>query len=92
MNSLNKTREGLLRNNSQGIYLYKKDMIPITRLDLDKQMEKPFSEKEKEKILYKRKNKNSQSIDNLNKYYNSNGNVENKESDKEKEIKEDKID
>ena len=92
MNSLNKTRQGLLRNNSQGIYLYKKDMIPITKLDLDKQMEKPFSDKDKTKILYKRNHKNSASVDNLNKYYNKDSNVENKENDKEKEIKEDKID
>ena len=67
MNSLNKTRQGLLRNNSQAIYLYKKDVMPITKLDLDKQMEKPFYVKDKTKILYKRNHKNSVSVDNLNK-------------------------
>ena len=47
MNSLNKTRQGLLRNNLQGFYIYKKDMTQITHLDLNQQVEKIFQNKEK---------------------------------------------
>ena len=71
MNSLNKTRKGLLRNKSQGFNIYKKDMISITKLDLDQQMEKPFQNKEK--TMYKKNQKNTSSVDNLNKFYNKNG-------------------
>ena len=88
MNSLNKTRQGLLRNNSQGYYIYKKDMTPITKLDLEQQMEKPFQNKEK--TLYKKNQKNTSSVDNINKYYNKNENT-NDDNNNGKEIKEDNV-
>ena len=88
MNSLNKTRQGLLRNNSQGYYIYKKDMTPITKLDLEQQMEKPFQNKEK--TLYKKNQKNTSSVDNINKYYNKNENT-NDDNNNGEEIKEDNV-
>lgn len=91
MNSLNKTRQGLLRNNSSGLYLNKKDMVPITKLNLDRQMDKPFAPKDKakNKTMYKRNHKNTTSVDNLNKFYNDgNKTVEVKEIKEEKEVKE----
>ena len=84
INSLNKTRQGLLRNNSQGFYLNKKEMVPITRLNLDKQMDKPFSGKDKTKTMYKRNHKNTVSVDNLKNH------IKNDDQDKDAEIDEDK--
>ena len=99
MNSLNKTRQGLLRNNSQGYYLYKKDMMPITKLNLDKQMDKPFYGKDKTTTMYKKNQKNTVSVDNLKEYYKNENNDkdvkinDDKEKDKEnKESEKDKMD
>ena len=83
MNSLNKTRQGLLRNNSQGFYVFKKGMAPITKLDLDQQMEKPFQNKER--TMYKKNQKNTASVDNLNKFYNKK--KKEKSNDKKDNIK-----
>ena len=87
LNSLNKTRQGMIRNNSQGVNLYKKDMPPISKLDLEKQMDKTFSGKDKH---LKKNHKNTASVDKLNKYYNNND----KDNDKEnvKNIKEENKD
>ena len=84
INSLNKTRQGLLRNNSQGFYLHKKEMMPITKLNLDKQMDKPFSGKDETKTMYKRNHKNTVSVDNLKNH------IKNDDQDKDAEIDEDK--
>lgn len=59
MNSLNKTRQGMLRTNSEGVYFYKKDMVPIQKLDLEKNLN--------ENQKFKRNNKINTSVDNLNK-------------------------
>ena len=59
MNSLNKTRQGMLRTNSEGVYFYKKDMGPIQKLDLEKNLN--------ENQKFKRNNKINTSVDNLNK-------------------------
>ena len=90
MNSLNKTRQGLLRNNSQGFYVCKKGVTPITKLDLDQQLEKPFQIKEK--TMYKKNQKNTASVDNLNKFYHKNENEKNNDNNNNgKEIKENNI-
>ena len=82
INSLNKTRQGLLRNNSQGFYLHKKEMMPITKLNLDKQMDKPFSGKDETKTMYKRNHKNTVSVDNLKNH------IKSDDKDKDAEINE----
>ena len=65
MNNLNKTRKGFYRNNSEH-YLYKKEMIPVEKLDLEKELDnRPLS-----RTLYKMNNKYTKSMDNLNRYYN----------------------
>ena len=65
MNNLNKTRKGFYRNNSEH-YLYKKEMIPVEKLDFEKELDnRPLS-----RTLYKMNNKYTKSMDNLNKYCN----------------------
>ena len=65
MNNLNKTRKGFYRNNSEH-YLYKKEMVPVEKLDLEKELDnRPLS-----RTLYKMNNKYTKSMDNLNRYYN----------------------
>ena len=54
LNSINETRQGFLRNNSMGVY-YQRDMTPIKKLDLDKQIE---DGKHIYKYNQKRNNKN----------------------------------
>ena len=73
MNRLNKTRQSMLRNNSEGIYFYKKNMAPIKKLDLEKYINN--------RKMLKRKYKKTSSVDNLkNKYkVNENENDEKKE-------------
>lgn len=63
MNNLNKTRKGFNRNNSEH-YLYKKEMIPVEKLDFEKELDnRPLS-----RTLYKMNNKYTKSMDNLNRY------------------------
>jgi len=63
MNNLNKTRKGFNRNNSEH-YLYKKEMIPVGKLDFEKELDnRPLS-----RTLYKMNNKYTKSMDNLNRY------------------------
>ena len=65
MNNLNKTRKGFYRNNSEH-YLYKKEMIPVEKLDFEKELDnRPLS-----RTLYKMNNKYTKSMDNLNRYCN----------------------
>ena len=61
MNSLNKTRQNMMRHNSEGLYFYKKDIAPITKLDLDKQINNM--------TIYKRNHNKTTSVDNFNKHY-----------------------
>jgi hypothetical protein len=61
MNSLNKTRQNMMRHNSEGVYFYKKDIAPITKLDLDKQINNM--------TIYKRNHNKTTSVDNFNKHY-----------------------
>ena len=63
MNNLNKTRKGFYRNNSEH-YLYKKEMIPVEKLDFEKELDnRPLA-----RTLYKMDNKYTKSMDNLNRY------------------------
>ena len=63
MNNLNKTRKGFYRNNSEH-YLYQKEMIPVEKLDFEKELDnRPLS-----RSLYKMNNKYTKSMDNLNRY------------------------
>ena len=83
INRLNQTKQGFMRNNSEGVYFFKRDMVPIKKLDLDKQLEnKPFSGTS----THKRNHKNTTSVDNRNNKYNID------ESQEEKIIKVDKAD
>ena len=43
INSINKTREGIARNNSVGVYYFKREMTPIKKLDLDEQVENKYN-------------------------------------------------
>ena len=39
INSLNETRQGITRNNSVGVYYFKREMTPVKKLDLNEQTE-----------------------------------------------------
>ena len=41
--SINKTREGIARNNSVGVYYFKREMTPIKKLDLDEQVDNKYN-------------------------------------------------
>ena len=43
INSINKTREGIARNNSVGVYYFKREMTPIKKLDLDEQVDNKYN-------------------------------------------------
>ena len=63
--SLNKQRNVMKRNNSLGKFFIKKDMIEITKLDLEQNFDKPFLDKGK--ISNKNNQKNYATLDNNNK-------------------------
>ena len=71
MNRLNKTRQGLLRNNSVGVYFCKKDMAPIQKLDLDKHIN--------DRKMFKRAHKKTSSVDNFKNKYKEDVNKNNEE-------------
>ena len=67
LNRLNQTKQGFMRNNSESVYFFKRDMVPIKKLDLDKQLENnPFSGT----TTHKRTYKNTISVDNRSDKYN----------------------
>jgi hypothetical protein len=41
--SINKTREGMARNNSVGVYYLKREMTPLKKLDLDEQIDNKYN-------------------------------------------------
>ena len=66
INKLNKTRQGMQRNNSEEVYFYKKDNRPIKKIDLDKQLDyRPFAKHSNKK----NNNKKTGSVDNLDDYF-----------------------
>ena len=58
--SINKTREGIARNNSVGVYYFKREMTPIKKLNLDEQVDNKYNNR----TLVKNNNNNH---DNMNK-------------------------
>ncbi len=59
INNINETRKIIIRNNSVGIYKFKKDMNPIKKLDLDEKLDNKHSN------ILKRKNQNNNISKNL---------------------------
>ena len=58
INSINKTRQGMARNNSGGAYFIKNDFAPIKKLNLDEQLDNKYNNK----TLNKNNTKNHKKI------------------------------
>ena len=80
IDNLNKTRRGIQRNNSEEHYLYKKELAPVTKLDLDKQLDsRPFSGNGR--TNNKNNHKSAMSVDNSTNYNNFNNGQDDEDYD-----------
>ena len=75
LKNINETRKGIVRNNSAGIYYFKREMTPIRKLDLNEQMDG-------QKNLQKRYKKNNKSKNTFHRSYD--GNIDNNKDEQEK--------
>jgi len=82
LKNVNETRRGIVRNNSGGIYYFKREMTPIRKLDLNEQMDGKIN-------LQKRYKKNNKSKNTLHRSYD--GNIENNKDEQEKESDDEKL-
>lgn len=82
LKNINETRRGIVRNNSGGIYYFKREMTPIRKLDLNEQMDGKIN-------LQKRYKKNNKSKNTLHRSYD--GNIENNKDEQEKDSDDEKL-